>query len=60
MVGLQPASAAHSLLWLRLLADDDAAIGGTAVLANRQILFAINGYDEAEDIEPPLRILPLD
>ena len=51
----------HSLLWLRPLAGDDAAIGGTAVLATRQILFAINGSDEAADMGMPLlRVLPLD
>ena len=54
------------VLWLRPLIGDlenpSASIdGGTAVLANRQVLFAINNYDEAADIaKATLRVLPLD
>lgn len=54
------------LLWRRLLAGNSPAPGwvnieGTAVLANRQILFAINSYDEATDTaKATLRVLPLD
>jgi len=56
----------HRLLWLRPLAGNakdrrSARLGGTAVLANRQVLFAINSYDEATDIaNATLRVLPLD
>ena len=56
----------HRLLWLRPLAGNSpdpgwALVGGTAVLANRQVLLAINSYDEAVDIaNAALRVLLLD
>jgi hypothetical protein len=38
-----------------------AHVRGTAVLANRQVLFAFDGYDEATDsANVTLRVLPLD
>jgi hypothetical protein len=54
------------VLWLRPLIGDlegpSVSIdGGTAVLASRQVLFAINNYDEAAGITKAiLRVLPLD
>jgi len=56
----------HGLLWLRPLVSKSpepgwARIRGTAVLANRQVLFAVNSYDKAAHIvNATLRVLPLD
>lgn len=56
----------HRLLWLRPLVDKApvsswARICGTAVLASRQVLFAVYSYDKAADIgKVTLRLLPLD
>jgi len=56
----------HRLVWLRPLAgrvpkSGWAYVRGTAVLANRQVLFAFHGYNEATDsANVTLRVLPLD
>ncbi len=56
----------NGLLWLRPLSGKTpepgwARIGGTAVLANRQVLYAVNSYDKAAEVaNATLRVLPLD